>query len=129
MIPIELGLETDHQHGWAVLRAKGDVDLFSAPDLRTAIYDLIEAGDTRIAVELSGVAFLDSTGLGVLVGALKRLRERSGRMILVSPQKPVSRVLSVTGLDKIFTVQAEFEPDGILDENGAESAIDATTSQ
>lgn len=128
MIPIELELETEQRNQWSVLHVTGDVDLFSAPQLRTAVYDVIESGQRHIAIDLSSVPFLDSTGLGVLVGALKRLREQDGIMVLLSPQKPVRRVLSVTGLDRIFTVQDHLDQTGVDAKVGAESVIDAAPS-
>lgn len=128
MIPIELELETEKRNQWSVLRVTGDVDLFSAPQLRSAVYEIVESGQSQIAIDLSRVAFLDSTGLGVLVGALKRLREQNGTMVLLSPQKPVRRVLSVTGLDRIFTVVDQLNEAGVDGKVGAESVIDAAPS-
>lgn len=128
VIPIDLQLETENLAQWSVLRVSGDVDLFSAPQLRSAVYEMIESGQSQIGIDLSRVAFLDSTGLGVLVGALKRVKEQNGSMVLLSPQKSVRRVLNVTGLDRIFTVEDQLDEDGVARKVGAESVIDAAPS-
>jgi len=91
----------------AVLEVAGDIDLFTAPQLRHAVNELIDAGSRKLVVDLTKVGFLDSTGLGVLVGALKRLRDSGGDLVLAAPQRPVRRVLSVTGLDKVFTIHTD----------------------
>ena len=103
-----------------MLTVQGDIDLFTAPQLRQSVHDLLARGCRRIVVDLRRVAFLDSTGLGVLVGALKRARDEDGDLVLVGAQRPVRRVLSVTGLDKIFTLYTELDEavDQALDEGG-----------
>lgn len=90
------------QGDWAVVDVKGEVDLYTAPKLRERITELVEQGHLRIVVNLDEVSFLDSTGLGILVGALMRLRERNGALPLVCPEGPVYRVLEITGLEGVF---------------------------
>lgn len=80
----------------------GEVDLFTAPRLREQILKLIETGRHNIVVDLTSVGFMDSTGLGSLVGALKRVKERDGALVLVGTNRAVHRVLSITGLSEIF---------------------------
>ena len=80
------------------------MDLFTAPKLRDHIVGLVENDERRIIVNLEDVEFMDSTGLGVLVGALKRLKEKDGQLALVCPQGSVLRVLTVTGLNKVFAI-------------------------
>jgi anti-sigma B factor antagonist len=80
------------------------VDLFTAPKLRDHIVALVDQDERRIIVNLEDVEFMDSTGLGVLVGALKRLKEKDGHLALVCPQGSVLRVLTVTGLNKVFAI-------------------------
>jgi anti-sigma B factor antagonist len=67
-----------------VVAVSGEIDLFTAPELKSAVVSAIDAGRTRIVVDLSETTFLDSTALGVLIGALKRLRSRDGVMTLVN---------------------------------------------
>lgn len=109
MAEIEYQAESRIQDGCAVLRVTGDVDLFTAPQMREALQQMVAQGQRRLVIDLSGVGFLDSTGLGVMVGVLKRVREVGGDLVLVGPQRPVRRVLAVTGLDKIFAVYTDVD--------------------
>lgn len=102
-------LETDQRGDLTVIAVKGEVDLYTAPSLKERIADLVSGGKTKLAVELAGVEFMDSTGLGVLIGALKRCREAGGSLSLVAPREPVIKVLSITGLDKVFPIHDDVE--------------------
>jgi anti-sigma B factor antagonist len=66
--------------------------------------ELVEDGNLRIIVDLEEVGFLDSSGLGALVGALKRVNERGGRLVLACPEGSPLKVLTITGLDKVFAI-------------------------
>lgn len=87
-----------------VLSVRGEIDLATAPQLRRSIHDLIDGGHRQVAVDLTDVEFMDSTGLGVLIGSLKRLNEDGGNLVLTGLRPAVSRVFEITGLDRIFTV-------------------------
>lgn len=106
---IDLSLGSRTEAGWAVVDVKGEVDLFTAPKLREHIVGLVEEDERRIVVNLEDVDFMDSTGLGVLVGALKRLKEKDGHLALVCPGGSVLRVLTVTGLNKVFAIHETVE--------------------
>jgi anti-sigma B factor antagonist len=80
------------------------VDLSTAPKLRERIIDLIEDGKSKIVLNLADVPFMDSTGLGVMVGSLKRVKERGGTLALAAVTRPVLRVLALTGMDKVFPI-------------------------
>lgn len=100
----DLLLQTSQTGDWTVVEVRGEVDLYSAPRLKSVIGDLTASGRNRIAVDLGGVEFMDSTGLGVLIGGLKRCREADGALALVAPAEPVRKVLTITGLDKVFPI-------------------------
>jgi anti-sigma B factor antagonist len=85
----------------------GEIDLATAPQLREAVLDLIQNGSYQVLVDLRGVEFMDSTGLGVLVGALKRLREQEGDLALVCTEGPVLKILTLTGLDRVFPIHRD----------------------
>jgi anti-sigma B factor antagonist len=87
-----------------VVEVQGEVDLASAPQLRRGLHELIDQDQVRIAIDLTGVEFMDSTGLGVLIGSLKRLKESDGALVLGGIKPSVARVFEVTGLDRIFTI-------------------------
>jgi anti-sigma B factor antagonist len=87
-----------------VVAVTGEIDLFTAPELKVALGEAIEAGRTRIVVDLSETTFLDSTALGVLIGTVKRLRSREGRLTLINTDSNIAKTFEITGLDQIFTI-------------------------
>ena len=100
-------LETRDSGDWTVVGVRGEVDLYTAPRLKTLLTDLTGAGRSRIAVEFGGVEFMDSTGLGVLISGLKRCREGGGTLALVAPTEPVRKILGITGLDQVFEIHGD----------------------
>ena len=88
----------------AVVRVTGEVDVYTAPMLRERIRELAAGGAVHLIADLGQVDFLDSTGLGVLVGGLKRLREDGGSLALVLETPRILRVFQITGLTKAFAV-------------------------
>jgi anti-sigma B factor antagonist len=97
-------LEVEHEHDASIVAVIGDVDLYSAPELREQLATLVDAGTDRVVVDLTECTFLDSMGLGVLVGAKKRMVERDGRIDLVVPTPQIRRIFEITMLDEIFGV-------------------------
>jgi anti-sigma B factor antagonist len=88
----------------AVLRIAGEVDLYNAPQLKEEMLALIDGGVRHLIVDLSQTQLLDSTGLGALIGGLKRLRERDGDLCLMSPRPRIRRDLEKTRLVKVFDI-------------------------
>ena len=101
---MELKVSTASQGGHAVVTATGELDLYTAPRLQTDLAALLRENIDRIVVDLSGVEFCDSTGMNVLLAAMKRLKEKGGVLELAAPRPAVRRILQVTGLDTVFTV-------------------------
>ncbi len=101
---MNLGLDVSDRDGWAVLAVSGEVDVATVPRLREELHRLVADGKHRIIVDLDKVDFLDSTGLGVLVGGLKRVRAHDGELVLVCTQSRVTKVFEVTGLTKVFAI-------------------------
>jgi anti-sigma B factor antagonist len=92
-----------------VVEVVGEADLYTAPELKERIIRLIEAGNTRLVVDLSEASFIDSTILGVLVGAMKRLRPAQGSVAIVSADDKTKALFEITGLDHLFTIHASRE--------------------
>jgi anti-sigma B factor antagonist len=92
-----------------VVAVRGEIDLFTAPELKQKLTDAIEGGKTRIVVDLTQTTFLDSTALGVLIGAVKRLRTRDGALVIVNVDQNIAKTFEITGLDQIFTIVGERE--------------------
>ena len=89
-----------------VVAVGGEIDLFTAPELKAALGEALESGRTRIVVDLTETTFLDSTALGVLIGTVKRLRSRDGRLTIVNVDQNIAKTFEITGLDQIFTILA-----------------------
>jgi anti-sigma B factor antagonist len=106
---MELSLSTRTVAGHRVLDVGGEIDVYTAPQLRERLIGLVEDGARRVVVDLGRVEFLDSTGLGVLVGALKRLRGAGGDLTLVCAQERLLKIFRITGLDRVFTLHETVE--------------------
>ena len=101
---IDLTIDARVEGDWDVVVVRGEVDLYTSPTLRAAIERSLDRGARRVLVDLRDVGFMDSSGLGVLVGGLRRSRERGGELALVCGEGSVMRVLSMTGLDRVFPI-------------------------
>ena len=101
---MDLELETSKHDRQTVLTVRGEVDVYTAPRLRERLVELVEAGARSVIVDLSRVEFLDSTGLGVLVGALKRLRAVGGSLALVCGHERLLKIFRITALDRVFSL-------------------------
>ena len=102
---MELRTERRDRGDVAVLALHGDIDLNTAPSLRLALMEAIDAGK-RIVVDLEGVDFIDSAGLGVLLGGHERANGAGGELVLVATGRNVLRVLELTGLTRVFELHA-----------------------
>jgi|RhiMethySRZTD1v2_1073278.scaffolds.fasta_scaffold03003_12 anti-sigma B factor antagonist len=113
---MELSLSTHTVGEHTVLEVGGEVDVYTAPRLRERLIELVEGGARHVVVDLSRVEFLDSTGLGVLVGALKRLRAVNGTLGLVCAHERLLKIFRITALDRVFalydTVEAATQASG-----------------
>ncbi|REE96283.1 STAS domain-containing protein [Thermomonospora umbrina] len=92
-----------------VVKVDGEIDVFSSPRLREMMLEVIDKGPSHLVVDLGDVTFLDSTGLGVLVGIYHRLRARNGTMSFVGANERVRRVFHITQLTKIFSLHDTLE--------------------
>lgn len=105
-------LEVDRpEPGVVVLRANGDLDAYTAPGLRLQLNDATDGGGEveLVVVDLQQITFIDSAGLGVLVGAHRRMRERGGRLRIVRPPPLVERAFELTGLDEVLDMRDDRE--------------------
>jgi anti-sigma B factor antagonist len=92
-----------------IVEVGGEIDVYSAPTLRDQLNGLVAAGHHHLIVDMQGVEFLDSTGLGVLVGGLKKVRAHDGSLQLVCNQDRLLKIFRITGLAKVFTIHASAE--------------------
>ena len=87
-----------------VISLAGEVDLYTAPEFKQQLLDVIGQGGRNVVVDFSDTTFIDSTTLGVLVGGVKRLRTNDGQLSLVCSDRNITKIFEITGLDRVFTI-------------------------
>lgn len=102
-------VEVTAQDGWSVLMPIGDLDMASAPALRRHLIEAIGATGGQVVIDMAGVHFVDSQGLGTLVAGLKRARTHGGDLRLTGVSGAVADLLVLTSLDRAFVVAADVE--------------------
>jgi anti-sigma B factor antagonist len=90
--------------GFTVIEVGGEIDVYTAPKLKERLVSLADSGSYQLIVDMESVEFLDSTGLGVLVGGLKRVRNHEGWIDLVCTQSRILRIFRITGLNRVFSI-------------------------
>ncbi len=101
---MDLDLNVRKEGDYSVLEVAGEIDVYTAPKLREKLIELVSEGSYQLVVDLEKVDFLDSTGLGVLVGGLKRVRNHDGSLELVCTQEKILKIFRITGLTKVFPI-------------------------
>ena len=89
-----------------VISLTGEVDLYTAPEFKQQLLDVIAQGGKDVIVDFTNTTFIDSTTLGVLVGGVKRLRTNDGQLSLVCSDRNITKIFEITGLDRVFTIHA-----------------------
>ncbi len=97
-----LEIQIDLDAGCTVCRPVGELDAFTVSQFRQALAELASAA--RLLIDLSGVPFVDSAGLGALIGGVRRVRELGGEVVVACPRPTLTRLLRTTGFDRIVTV-------------------------
>lgn len=106
---MDLTLATRDVDGRVVIGVAGEIDVYSAPKLRDRLSDLVGEGAYDLIIDMEGVEFIDSTGLGVLVGGLKKVRSHDGGLKLVCTQDRLLKIFQITGLSKVFAIHDSVE--------------------
>ncbi len=101
---VDLTLTTREADGKTIVAVGGEIDVYTAPKLRDKITELVGSGSYHLVVDMQEVEFLDSTGLGVLVGGLKKVRAHDGSLQLVCNQDRLLKIFRITGLAKVFMI-------------------------
>ncbi|MFW5415460.1 STAS domain-containing protein [Nocardiopsis sp. CNT-189] len=102
---MELKISSESHAGHALVTVRGEIDLYTAPQLHGELVGALDDGARRLVVDMSRVEFCDSTGMNVLLSAMKRSREKGGDLELIAPRPAVMKILEVTGLDAVFTIR------------------------
>jgi anti-sigma B factor antagonist len=103
--PVNFDVKTEKvDESTYVIALAGEVDLYTAPEFKEQLLDVIGKGGKDVVVDFSDTTFIDSTTLGVLVGGVKRLRVQDGRLSLVCSDRNIRKIFEITGLDRVFTI-------------------------
>ena len=100
--------------GLRLVRPTGELDVYTVPRLQSFIDDLCREGVLDICLDLSQLRFIDSRGLGLLVGITKQVRDAGGQLVVAAPSPAIERVFSISGIDQVITISElpEYEPPG-----------------
>jgi anti-sigma B factor antagonist len=91
--------------GRDVVAVRGEIDVATSPALRDELYEIIDGGARELVLDLTELGFIDSSGLGVLVAALKHMKEQDGELVLAGLAQPALRVFEITDLTALFTIE------------------------
>lgn len=119
----------EHRNGWGVVVVEGQLDVATAPQLRQTLIEVAFSEDHRLVVDLDRIEYLDSMGLGVLVGALKRARTHDGDFVIVCANTRIRRLLSLTRLDEIIEVADDLDAVVVPPRDAETAAGDHQTPQ
>lgn len=106
---MELEITAEHDGSNCRLAVKGEVDVYTSPMLKSHIVDAVDAGCVDLVIDLEGVGFIDSSGLGVLVSGLRRVKEQDGSMRIICTKDGILKIFRITGLDKVFPIFSSAE--------------------
>ena len=106
---MDLSVSTSDHGALTIVHVGGEIDVYTAPKLRDRITELVADGEYHLIIDMEQVEFLDSTGLGVLVGGLKKVRAHDGSLQLICNQERLLKIFRITGLAKVFTIHDSAE--------------------
>jgi anti-sigma B factor antagonist len=121
---MELSLQTRTVADRTVLEVGGEIDVYTAPRLKERLLELVADGTRQIIVDLEAVEFLDSTGLGVLVGGLRRVRAEGGHLALVCTQERILKIFRITGLAGFFDIHPSIDAAMVSSPDGSQPDVD-----
>jgi anti-sigma B factor antagonist len=106
---MQLQIDVERRDGYTVISPQGEIDFATGPQLKTAITELLMAGEVDLVVDLLAVDFIESTGLGALIGGRRRAHTLKGSLRLVCTQDQMLKIFRITGLDKVFSIHDTVE--------------------
>jgi len=102
VVTMELVISTENAGASCTIALDGEVDVYTSPRLRQELTEVIDSGCVNVVVDLQNLGFIDSSGLGVLVSALRKVKEHGGTLRLVCTKEGILKIFRITGLDKVF---------------------------
>ncbi|MFL6136092.1 MAG: STAS domain-containing protein [Nocardioidaceae bacterium] len=101
---MQLQIDVTRRHGYTILSPQGEIDFATGPQLKGAITERLIAGDVNLVIDLQEVDFIESTGLGALIGGRRRAHALGGSLRLVCAEQQLLKIFRITGLDKVFAI-------------------------
>ncbi len=101
---MDVSFDVTRREGTTIVAIRGEMDAYTSPRLRDRFVELSDSGTNFVVVDLERLGFLDSAGLGVLVGGLKRFRSAGGDLVVVCTHPRILKVLEITGLTAVFSI-------------------------
>jgi anti-sigma B factor antagonist len=106
---MHLQIDVTRRDGFTILSPQGEIDFATGPQLKDAITELLVAGEVNLVVDLLKVDFIESTGLGALIGGRRRAHALQGSLVLVCTEDQMLKIFRITGLDKVFRIHNTVE--------------------
>jgi anti-sigma B factor antagonist len=106
---MQLQIPVERRAGYTILRPQGEIDFANGPRLKDAITEALLGGDVNLIIDLLDVDFIESTGLGALIGGRRRAYSLKGSLSLVCTEQQLLRIFRITGLDKVFAIHDTVE--------------------
>jgi anti-sigma B factor antagonist len=97
-------VKEEHLENLVKIHIAGEIDILSSQDLKKQLYDLIDEFEVDIEVDFTNLKYIDSSGLGVFIGALKRIREKNKDIYIINMKDNIKKLFLITGLDKLFII-------------------------
>ena len=104
---MDFDIRSQHEGDTCAVKLAGELDVYSAPRLKDAMASAIDSGCVNVVIDLCDVTFIDSSGLGVIVGGLQKVRLLDGSMRIVCDNDSVLKIFKLTGLDKVFAIYSD----------------------
>ena len=106
---MHLQIDVTRVAGHTVVSPQGEIDFATGPQLKDAITELLVAGEVHLVIDLLAVDFIESTGLGALIGGRRRAHALKGSLVLVCTEQQMLKIFRITGLDKVFRIYETVE--------------------
>jgi len=104
---MDIRQEWSEQNNTWHISLSGEIDIYNAPELKDNMLKLIEENKGDILIDCADLKYIDSTGLGVLISALRRVKEYNGKITIKNLKPYIYRIFAITGLDKVFTIEVQ----------------------
>ncbi len=104
-----MSIRIKYEEDYVIVLPDEEIEVYNISEIKEVLFDIIEKGNRKLIMDMSKVEYIDSSGLGVLVSVLKKVKVSEGKLVLISPKSSVKQILSLTNLDKVFNIQDTLE--------------------